>query len=384
MTEPITSQQFLTALFAEVFADQQQVQTGNTDYVRFPREAPAGWQKIKHRVKEQLVRAASARGFVYTNRGAAASMAGRLARITAEADRFAAFYRSLGDEYSREWMIKLLAFSVLGKERVRLPRNNADFWSAVERVESLVRQPRSLMPTRADWHLDLYDLETIGAPVKLHAHRLNILDTFLLEQYRFDHGGVEIAAVPGDVVLDGGGCWGDSALYFAHRVGPQGRVLCFEFLPSNLSIFEQNLGLNRELAERIETVPKALWERSGERVAYTEQGPGTALRAGSNGEGPAAETVSIDDIVAERDLARVDLIKLDIEGAELAALHGAEKTIRRFRPKLAIAVYHSWDDFITIPPFIAGLGLGYEFYLDHFTIHEEETVLFCRPQHQEA
>jgi hypothetical protein len=70
---------------------------------------------------------------------------------------------------------------------------------------------------------------------------------------------------------------------------------------------------------------------------------------------------------------------MDIEGAELPALRGAEATLRAFRPKLAIALYHRLDDFIDIPAYLDGLGLGYAFFLGHFTIHSEETVLFARP-----
>ena len=68
---------------------------------------------------------------------------------------------------------------------------------------------------------------------------------------------------------------------------------------------------------------------------------------------------------------------MDIEGAELNALKGAEETIRRFKPKLAITVYHSLNDFWEIPEWLESLGLGYKFYLRHFTIHAEETVLFA-------
>ena len=60
-------------------------------------------------------------------------------------------------------------------------------------------------------------------------------------------------------------------------------------------------------------------------------------------------------------------------------MRGAEASIRRFRPVLAVALYHRLRDFWEIPDFIAGLGLGYRFYFDHFTIYEEETILFAIP-----
>ena len=68
---------------------------------------------------------------------------------------------------------------------------------------------------------------------------------------------------------------------------------------------------------------------------------------------------------------------MDIEGAELLALNGAIETIKKFKPKLAIAIYHSMSDFISIPKWIDDLNLGYKLYLDHYTIHTEETILYA-------
>ena len=89
-------------------------------------------------------------------------------------------------------------------------------------------------------------------------------------------------------------------------------------------------------------------------------------------------TICIDDYVRSQGIERVDYIKLDIEGAELAALRGAETTIREFRPILAVSLYHRDADFISIPDYLDRLGLQYEFFLDHFNIHREETVLFAQ------
>ena len=94
----------------------------------------------------------------------------------------------------------------------------------------------------------------------------------------------------------------------------------------------------------------------------------------------AAETIRIDEWVEQRALSRVDFIKLDVEGAELNALRGAEKTIRAFKPRMAVSVYHQEDDLITIPEFLRSLNCGYKLLLDHFTIYNEETILFADPQ----
>ena len=68
---------------------------------------------------------------------------------------------------------------------------------------------------------------------------------------------------------------------------------------------------------------------------------------------------------------------MDIEGAELETLKGAEQTIRRFRPKLAICLYHRPEDFVTIPRFLDRVLPQYQFAIGHFTIHAEETVLYA-------
>jgi hypothetical protein len=88
-------------------------------------------------------------------------------------------------------------------------------------------------------------------------------------------------------------------------------------------------------------------------------------------------TTTIDHVAAKYGLDRVDFIKMDIEGAEQAALEGGLATIRKHRPKLAISIYHNMEQFVAVAKFLAGLDLGYRFFLDHATIHNEETVLFA-------
>jgi len=89
-------------------------------------------------------------------------------------------------------------------------------------------------------------------------------------------------------------------------------------------------------------------------------------------------TVTIDSFVEQQKLLYIDFIKMDIEGAELNALIGAQETIKRFGPKLAVTVYHKQEDLCTIPHFLKMLRPDYELYLDHFTPTMEETVLFAR------
>jgi FkbM family methyltransferase len=209
--------------------------------------------------------------------------------------------------------------------------------------------------------------------IRFHAHPLNIEGTFLLGQYRYSPA--EIGVDPGDVVIDGGGCWGDTALYFAERAQ---HVFCFECMPSNIEILEGNLRMNPALARKISVIPKALWNVSRQKLAFEDRGP--ASMAASGGPNIEVETQTIDDFVQENSIRKVNFIKMDIEGSEPQAIIGAEETIRRHRPKLAIAIYHDLRHFATIPNWINGLSIGYRFYVDHFTIHTEETILFARAE----
>ena len=114
---------------------------------------------------------------------------------------------------------------------------------------------------------------------------------------------------------------------------------------------------------------------------YIDLGPGSKvfMKEKENYDGKA-DSLSIDQLVANLQIEKIDFIKMDIEGAEPYALKGAVGTIKRFKPKLAIAIYHSMHDFVEIPRFIDELGLGYKLYLAHFTIHGEETILFAEIQ----
>jgi FkbM family methyltransferase len=275
-------------------------------------------------------------------------------------------YGLFEDEQSRDLFVKILAYRVLGNRHVRLPLNNAEYWKLRRSLDKYVEK-RDAVESPVLGALGIYNFNQM----RLHVHPLAVLHTFLLEQYRCVRAGIGVK--PGDVVVDAGGCWGDTALYFAQDAV---QVYCFECTPSNLKIISENMKMNPSLSGKIKVVQKALWNTTGKKLVFQEMGPGS--RASSDGAGVEVETQGLDDFVAANSVERVDFIKMDIEGAEPKALMGAAKTIQKCRPQLAISIYHDLTHFSSIPNWIVGLDLGYRLYLDHFTIHEEETVLFAR------
>ncbi len=187
-----------------------------------------------------------------------------------------------------------------------------------------------------------------------------------------------MAARPGDVVIDAGACWGDTALYFANLVGPKGHVFAFEFDPANLTVLRANLELNPHLAGRIEIVERALWDQSGAELEFLRGGRTTAVHApDQNTAEEGVPAVTIDDFVGATAIRQIGFIKMDIEGAERRALRGAHGVLARDRPRLAIAAYHDDDDLVDLPEIITGAASDYSFYLGSFSPVEAETVLFA-------
>lgn len=367
---------FWPALTSKLLADCYRAEQDNFDFVRFPVDKK---RKITHWVKERIFSLAGRYHWTYASGFVKGRAAKELDVLIDRAEDFAGIYETLADESSRRRLIELLAYRVLGRHRVKLSSNNIGYWEALEIVNKKLLKTRHTYPIDSlDGFLHYFELDEIGFPVRLHAHALNILNTFLLRQYEYQSPHGAISAVPGEVVIDAGAGWGDTALYFAHLVGPTGRVYGLEFVPGNLAIFGQNLALNEPLKEIIEVVPYALWDKSGESLSFRNDGTSSALL---NGEQTTitAETLALDDFVERCGLPKVDLIKMDIEGAELNGLRGAKQTIRTFRPKLAIAAYHKSDDLFLLPRYLGELGLEYKFFLGHFTIHQEETVMFALP-----
>ena len=128
----------------------------------------------------------------------------------------------------------------------------------------------------------------------------------------------------------------------------------------------------KEHIERIEIFNKGLWNCTAELSFRETGGQGSAIEEGAGMT--YISTTSIDDTAGKDE---VTFIKLDVEGAELKALQGAEKTIRRCRPRLAVSVYHKLEDMIEIPDYILSLHNDYRLYLRHYQMSSCETILYA-------
>ena len=284
------------------------------------------------------------------------------------------------DEESRSILVQVMSYRIMREKYVKLPVNTPEYWTKLERLDLLSSSSEKVETGSMGGFLPKINLESEGYPVEMFIRPFEVYTQMILEQYRCQSNDTLIEVEKGDVVIDAGACYGDTAIYFSYKTGETGRVYSWEFMPDNLDIFKLNMGLNPEYAKRIELVENPLWSSSGKTLYVSDVGPGA--RVGPTppkdiDKSIVVRTYTIDDLRSDKDLNSINFIKMDIEGAELEALKGAVRTIRKFKPKLAISVYHNIKDFWEITQWIESLDLGYKFHLRHFTIYIGETVLFA-------
>ncbi|AYO82076.1 FkbM family methyltransferase [Methylobacterium brachiatum] len=278
---------------------------------------------------------------------------------------------SLLDARSRKLLGDVITYRALGPVRYALPMSTPDYMDLYAKAATFrVGPSEQVFPP---FLFETFAVEDQGHRLELGAWLGNIVATFLVRQYYLD-GPRRIQPETGDVVIDAGGCFGDTALAFAASVGETGRVFSFDPLPAHQAVMRANFDRNPQLAERIALVPHALSHAAGETVRFAAKGAGSFMHAQGEIE---ARTDTIDQLVERQGLDRVDFIKMDIEGAERSALIGARTTIARHKPKLAISGYHSEDDLIIIPMLIKRLNPDYEIHIGHHTNFEWETVVYA-------
>lgn len=179
----------------------------------------------------------------------------------------------------------------------------------------------------------------------------------------------------GTAFIDGGSYDCEDSYKFAKWCdGEYSSIIAFEPDPDNYA----------KCCKRVQEVPLSnlqlvnagLTSREGTAVFNTENT--MRSRIVSTGAGCdhalSIRTAAIDDIAGER---TIGFIKMDVEGAEFDALHGAKNTILRDKPLLAISVYHLRGDMFAIMNYLHELLPEYRFLLRHYGIAAQDTVLYA-------
>lgn len=170
--------------------------------------------------------------------------------------------------------------------------------------------------------------------------------------------------------IDGGALDGRSSMMFQKWCkGKYSKIWIFEPDPINVNKCK-NFFCKNNIKDYV-IVPKGISDINGE-VNFEACANGLS-HINQNGKVKIV-TCRIDDIVGNE---QVTFIKMDIEGSEYQGLRGAEKTIRKQKPKLAISVYHKTEDIINLAELILEYNPNYKLYIRHYMPLQEETVLYA-------
>jgi FkbM family methyltransferase len=188
-----------------------------------------------------------------------------------------------------------------------------------------------------------------------------------------------VKAEPGETVIDAGAFNGATSASFARRVGRRGLVYAFEPGTENRRLIQRRLWLPWNWRLRVEIVPQAISDAVGRGYFEAGRGGSGTLREAA-GEPGVEQTplTTLDHFASTR--GKIDLISLDIEGAEPAALAGAETLIREQRPKLQVSVYHVLSHLLDIPLMLREKYPDYALFLGHHDVYSTETDAYLVPR----
>jgi FkbM family methyltransferase len=155
----------------------------------------------------------------------------------------------------------------------------------------------------------------------------------------------------GDIVVDAGAFTGDFTVYASRKVGSRGHVLAFEPDPNNLRRLNRNL---RGELKNVTIIEKGLWINT-DTLTFRMGDSGltsgtTAMDSGSKASDISVNVTSLDEELRRRGIHHIDVLKMDIEGAEIEALMGAQNTLRDSRAYVCIATYHIRNGHTTSGP----------------------------------
>lgn len=281
----------------------------------------------------------------------------------------------LADDLSRLLFDSALVLRMTSHRRYYFPR--IDFESLLEMTEEhafsepgfphdYLGVPLGVFDVRLCNRTDLPALKIITRRIQLQ-----LMNTY--RQYLVRRNGFSVAPVPGDIVLDCGSCIGEISLLFAGLVAPTGQVHLFDPIALHTRFCDLQASLNPAYASMLHINTLAVGDHT--RSVAAQQTPLTSIAPGAVSTDDFSCT-TIDDYAADK-LSRVDYIKMDIEGSEMAALNGASSVIREFRPRLAISGYHKPQDLWEIPNKLKDLNPGYAMAFGHHTPIVWESVFYA-------
>jgi FkbM family methyltransferase len=168
---------------------------------------------------------------------------------------------------------------------------------------------------------------------------------------------------PGAVVFDVGANIGAHTLTLSRLVGAQGRVIAIEPCPPVLNKLHKNLNDNQ--VRNVTVLPIGASNQSGTAQLFwrdndTNEGQATFWPNEATNVQYEVGTATLDELVREQQLPTVNLIKIDVQGAEFQVLQGAQQTLHTFKPALIFEYDWNWESsaitFVDVQAFLVQFG----------------------------
>lgn len=173
----------------------------------------------------------------------------------------------------------------------------------------------------------------------------------------------------GAVVYDIGANVGYYSILAAVLVGSGGTVVAFEPLPRNVHFLRRHVTLNH--LGQVEVIEAAVSDQGGE--AAFDLGASAAMGHIANEGELTVLMVSLDELLAEGELAPPDFIKVDVEGAEALVLSGAHQLLQDFHPTLFLDTHNREAHAATLS-ILTDLGYTFE-VLDGKSLTETKELI---------
>lgn len=160
------------------------------------------------------------------------------------------------------------------------------------------------------------------------------------------------------------------------------KIYAFEPDPTNFEVCRKYLAA--DCGDKAECINKGMWDRSTTLHFFEAGGMGSRFSEADMKEGYTWTENTIDIPVVALDDVDIKVsnglfIKVDVEGSDWEAWHGAERTVLTHRPILAVCIYHKAEDIFTLSIYLKRLLKDYKFYLRHCELAKHDTILYAVP-----
>ena len=183
---------------------------------------------------------------------------------------------------------------------------------------------------------------------------------------------------PNDIIVDCGAYVGDSAEQYIWKMNQFKQYTAIEPDIDNFTAMQRRFKRLREewnlSEEKLTAIHCGVDESTGlKNLERRVDGLGSIAGGGKKNDDTVVQFWALDDLMPNG----FSCLKADIESYEYRMILGAQKSIIKYHPRIAICIYHSMVDMFSIPQLIHKIEPSYHFAVRHHSYCYEETILYA-------